>query len=94
MTKPYSFDDLKKDVTDGCIDTVLACLVDGRGRLGSVVKCGDRGRESGVEARQPFGAERVGQEDPVGHQPPAGSPSARIRSAAPTPRPSSTGAPK
>ena len=33
MTKPYSFDDLKKDVADGCIDTVLACLVDMQGRL-------------------------------------------------------------
>ena len=47
-----------------------------------------------AEPRQPLGAERVGQQDPVGHQPRAGSPSARMRSAAPTPRPSSTGAPK
>ncbi|MFC3075153.1 glutamine synthetase family protein [Shinella pollutisoli] len=29
----YSFDDLKKDVAEGRIDTVLACLVDMQGRL-------------------------------------------------------------
>nr|WP_306766276.1 glutamine synthetase family protein [Shinella pollutisoli] len=33
MTVTYSFDDLKKDVAEGRIDTVLACLVDMQGRL-------------------------------------------------------------
>ena len=33
MTVNYRFDDLKKDVADGRIDTVLACLVDMQGRL-------------------------------------------------------------
>ncbi|CAK7256836.1 MULTISPECIES: glutamine synthetase family protein [unclassified Shinella] len=33
MTMTYSFDDLKKDVAEGRIDTVLACLVDMQGRL-------------------------------------------------------------
>ncbi len=33
MTLTYSFDDLKKDVAEGRIDTVLACLVDMQGRL-------------------------------------------------------------
>ena len=33
MTMIYSFDDLKKDVAAGRIDTVLACLVDMQGRL-------------------------------------------------------------
>lgn len=33
MTVTYSFDDLKKDVAEGRIDTVLACLADMQGRL-------------------------------------------------------------
>ncbi|MDO5896315.1 glutamine synthetase family protein [Agrobacterium sp. Azo12] len=33
MTATYTFDELKKDVTEGRIDTVLACLVDMQGRL-------------------------------------------------------------
>ena len=33
MTATYTFDDLKRDVADGRIDTVLACLVDMQGRL-------------------------------------------------------------
>lgn len=33
MTVTYSFDELKKDVADGRIDTVLVCLVDMQGRL-------------------------------------------------------------
>lgn len=33
MTVNYRFDDLKKDVADGRVDTVLACLVDMQGRL-------------------------------------------------------------
>ena len=33
MTATYSLDDLKRDVADGRIDTVLACLVDMQGRL-------------------------------------------------------------
>ena len=33
MTLTYTFDDLKKDVAEGRIDTVLACLVDMQGRL-------------------------------------------------------------
>ena len=33
MTVTYRFDDLKKDVAEGRIDTVLACLVDMQGRL-------------------------------------------------------------
>ncbi|MFB2550728.1 glutamine synthetase family protein [Ensifer soli] len=33
MTVTYSFEDLKKDVAGGRIDTVLACLVDMQGRL-------------------------------------------------------------
>ena len=33
MTVTYTFDDLKKDVAEGRIDTVLACLVDMQGRL-------------------------------------------------------------
>ena len=37
MTMTYSFDDLKKDVAEGRIDTVLACLVDMQGRLMPVI---------------------------------------------------------
>lgn len=33
MTAAYTFDDLKQDVAEGRIDTVLACLVDMQGRL-------------------------------------------------------------
>ena len=33
MSKPYTFEDLKTDVAEGRIDTVLACLVDMQGRL-------------------------------------------------------------
>ena len=33
MTTTYTLDDLKKDVAEGRIDTVLACLVDMQGRL-------------------------------------------------------------
>ena len=33
MTETYSFDNLKKDVAEGRVDTVLACLVDMQGRL-------------------------------------------------------------
>ena len=33
MSMTYTFDDLKKDVAEGRIDTVLACLVDMQGRL-------------------------------------------------------------
>ncbi len=33
MTTTYTFDELKKDVAEGRIDTVLACLVDMQGRL-------------------------------------------------------------
>jgi glutamine synthetase len=33
MSKPYTFDELKADVAEGRIDTVLACLVDMQGRL-------------------------------------------------------------
>lgn len=33
MSMTYTFDDLKKDVADGRIDTVLACQVDMQGRL-------------------------------------------------------------
>ncbi|MFD1328625.1 glutamine synthetase family protein [Mycoplana ramosa] len=33
MTVTYSFDELKKDVAEGRIDTVLVCLVDMQGRL-------------------------------------------------------------
>ncbi|MDK1490241.1 glutamine synthetase family protein [Sinorhizobium sp. 7-81] len=33
MTAKYTFDDLKKDVAEGHIDTVLACQVDMQGRL-------------------------------------------------------------
>lgn len=33
MTTSYTFDDLKKDVAEGRIDTVLACQVDMQGRL-------------------------------------------------------------
>ena len=33
MSAPYTFDDLKKDVAEGRIDTVLAVLVDMQGRL-------------------------------------------------------------
>ena len=33
MSAQYSFDELKKDVSEGRIDTVLACLVDMQGRL-------------------------------------------------------------
>src|SRR4051812_42480801 len=33
MSKPYTFENLRKDVAAGTIDTVLACLVDMQGRL-------------------------------------------------------------
>ncbi|MBC7312139.1 MAG: glutamine synthetase [Rhizobium sp.] len=33
MTAQYTFDELKKDVAEGRIDTVLACMVDMQGRL-------------------------------------------------------------
>ncbi len=33
MTTTYTFEDLKKDVAEGRIDTVLACQVDMQGRL-------------------------------------------------------------
>ena len=47
-----------------------------------------------AQACQALGAERVGQQHAVGHQVRGGSPSASTASAAPTPRPSSTRAPK
>ena len=33
MSVTYSFEDLKKDVAEGRIDTVLACQIDMQGRL-------------------------------------------------------------
>lgn len=33
ITHTYTFDDLRRDVVNGCVDTVLACQVDMQGRL-------------------------------------------------------------
>src|SRR5207247_3248177 len=40
-----------------------------------------------AEPRQPLGAERVGQQDPLANHPGPGGPRARMRWPAPTPRP-------